>query len=91
MNIVILIYLIISAAVLNLLVYYIFKRFLLPKPNAAIKFLITNIVKDFVWAGLWIYLMEKSTVYFLAITLVFILGSTLLFYNVIKTLNGLEK
>ena len=88
MNIVILIYLIISAAVLNLLVYYIFRRYLLPKPNAAIKFLVVNIIKDVAWAGLWIYLMDKSTIYFLAITLVFIIGSVLIYHNVIRALNN---
>ena len=53
------------------------------------KFLLVNLVKDFVWVSFWIYKLDKDLEIFFYIISVFLINSFLLYYVVIKKLNNI--
>lgn len=79
--------LLLSLFILNVLVFQLFRRVLLNTGNAAMKFLMINIGKDVIWVMVWLKILESNTANFLLITLIFLLGSGILYYFVIRLLN----
>ena len=74
---------------LNFVVYGIFKAKILKVQNPAMKFLLVNGVKDFLWCAAVIFLIEKLPENFFILTVVFLLSSFFLYYFVIKAVNKL--
>ena len=87
MNIVNIILLFVSAAFLNAIVFYIFKKYLIKKENPAMKFLMANIIKDIIWVGFWLLNLENTTSNFLAVIAAFLVTAIFLYYKVIQILN----
>lgn len=87
MNILNLILLFGSAVGLGLIVYFIFKKFLIKTENPAMKFLLTTIFKDMIWVGFWIIYLDYSRTNLLLIVGVFLVTSFLLYFKVIQLLN----
>lgn len=87
MNIVNIILLFLSAALLNVIVFYVFKRYLMKKENPAMKFLMVTIIKDVLWVGYWLVVLENTTTNFLCIIGAFLLTSIFLYFKVIRILN----
>lgn len=87
MNIVNIILLFLSAAFLNLIVFYIFKKYLIKKENPAMKFLMVNIIKDIIWVGYWLINLETSQTNFLFLIGIFLVTSFALYFKVIRFLN----
>ena len=82
-------YLQVSIAIPNLIIYYLFKKIIIKKSNSGMKFLLFNLVKDFVWISFWIYKLDKDLEIFFYIISVFLINSFLLYYVVIKKLNSI--
>ena len=65
------------------------KKIIIKKSNSGMKFLLVNLVKDFVWISFWIYKLDKDLEIFFYIISVFLINSFLLYYVVIKKLNSI--
>ncbi|WP_459084208.1 hypothetical protein [Chryseobacterium sp. A301] len=78
-----------SIGVLNGFMYWVFTRFFVSKENGALKFLGLNVLKDLIWAMVWVSILDRGKNEFLVLIGVFIVGSFLLYSNVIKRLNKL--
>ena len=65
------------------------KKIIIKKSNSGMKFLLVNLVKDFVWVSFWIYKLDKDLEIFFYIISVFLINSFLLYYVVIKKLNSI--
>ncbi|KIA83230.1 hypothetical protein OA84_06685 [Kaistella solincola] len=87
MNITEFIFLIISAAILNVAVFFLFKKYIFRMENPAMKFLGLNIIKDLIWVVFWLSRLENTTESFLAVIGVFLVMSIFLYFKVIQMLN----
>ncbi|KQR94549.1 hypothetical protein ASG01_01300 [Chryseobacterium sp. Leaf180] len=76
-----------GVAILNVVTFYIFKRFLLGKSEAAMKFLVVNIFKDLVWIVASILILEKTKLHFFLLVLLFIISSLAIYFPVIRRIN----
>ncbi len=76
-----------SAAWLNILIFYLFKKYLIGTSNPAMKFLMINIIKDLVWVGFSLILLEHTRNNFLLVIAAFLLTSFFLYYKVIVLIN----
>lgn len=87
MSIIQIIFLVLSAAILNVAVFYLFKKYIVGTENSAMKFLGLNIIKDLLWVVFWLYQLENNTFNFLAVIGVFVVMSVFLYFKVIRLLN----
>ena len=87
MNIVNIIFLFLSAVFLNVILFYIFKKYLMKTSNPGMLFLMINIFKDIIWVGYWLIHLETNKVNFLLLIGVFLLTSFFLYFKVIRLLN----
>ena len=76
-----------SAAFLNVILFYIFKRFLMKTENPAMLFLVINIFKDIIWVGYWLINLETNQTNFLFLIGIFLVTSFALYFKVIRLLN----
>lgn len=74
-------------AVLNIIVFIIFKKYLYGKENAGIRFVLLNISKDIVWLVISLLVIEKNKANFLFIIICFIVASVTIYTPVIKQIN----
>lgn len=74
---------------LNVFMYWVFTRFFVSKENGAIKFLGLNVLKDLIWAMVWVSILNRGKDEFLVLIGVFLVASFLLYSKVIKRLNKL--
>lgn len=74
-------------AVLNIIVFIIFKKYLYGKENAGIRFVLLNISKDIVWLVISLLVIEKNKANFLFIIICFIVASVTIYAPVIKQIN----
>ncbi|QBJ85577.1 hypothetical protein DDI74_04585 [Chryseobacterium gleum] len=74
-------------AILNIIVYIIFKKYLYRKPDAGMKFLTINISKDIIWLVTSLLILEKSKANFLFIVICFIIASFFIYLSIIKLIN----
>lgn len=79
--------LILSAVLLNVILYFVFKSFLLRTSSAGMKFLLLNIAKDVVWLLFWLNVLERTPLHFWSLSMVFLLTSFVLYFKVIRLLN----
>lgn len=87
MNMTLLVLIFVSAVVLNLLVFYIFKKYLMKTENPAMLFLVINIFKDIIWVGYWLINLEMNQTNFLCLIGIFLVTSFALYFKVIRLLN----
>ncbi|ASW73373.1 hypothetical protein IQ37_03415 [Chryseobacterium piperi] len=73
--------------VFNSIVYIIFKRYLQDKPNAAMRFLMVNIVKDVIWFVISLLLIDKTRSNFIFLIICFVAASFFIYFLVIKQIN----
>ncbi len=78
---------IILIAVLNVIVYGIFKKYFFGRPDAGMKFLTVNIVKDLIWLVIVLSVINKTKANFLLIIICFITSSVLIYMSVIRKIN----
>ncbi len=71
----------------NIALFFMFTKFFLNSPNAGMKFLFVNVIKDITWLILGLQLLEKTTPHFLILIFTFLVGSFILYYKVIRQLN----
>ncbi|CAD7814252.1 hypothetical protein CHRY9390_02777 [Chryseobacterium aquaeductus] len=76
-----------SIAVLNIIVFVIFKKYLYGKENAGMKFLTINIAKDLLWIVISLLIIEKNKANFLLIIVCFIVASVTIYTPIIKHIN----
>lgn len=76
-----------SAVVLNVLMFYVFKKYLMKTENPAMLFLMINIFKDIIWVGYWLIHLETTQTNFLFLIGIFLLTSFALYFKVIRLLN----
>ena len=88
MNFLQIVLLILSISLLNVLVFFIFKKYLLKKENPAMKFLGVNVGKDLVWIIFWLFIIEKNTTNFLILIAVFLAATFAIYYMVIRVINN---
>lgn len=74
-------------AILNIIVYVIFKKYLYGKENAGMKFLTLNISKDLLWVVISLLVIDKNKANFLLIIICFIIASVTIYAPVIKQIN----
>ncbi|KNB60292.1 hypothetical protein AR438_09550 [Chryseobacterium aquaticum] len=74
-------------AVLNIIVFIIFKKYLYGKENAGMRFVLLNISKDIVWLVISLLVIEKNKANFLFIIICFIVASVTIYTPVIKQIN----
>lgn len=74
-------------AVLNIIVFIIFKKYLYGKENAGMRFVLLNISKDIVWLVISLLMIEKNKANFLFIIICFIVASVTIYTPVIKQIN----
>ncbi len=74
-------------AVLNIIVFIIFKKYLYGKENAGMRFVLLNISKDIVWLVVSLLVIEKNKANFLFIIICFIVASVTIYTPVIKQIN----
>jgi Co/Zn/Cd efflux system component len=74
-------------AILNIIVFIIFKKYLYRKENAGMKFLTLNISKDLLWLIISLLIIEKTKNNFLLIIICFIVASVTIYTPVIKQIN----
>ncbi|MDF2552487.1 MAG: hypothetical protein K0R77_1762 [Chryseobacterium sp.] len=74
-------------AILNIIVFIIFKKYLYGKENAGMKFLTLNISKDLLWLIISLLIIEKTKNNFLLIIICFIVASVTIYTPVIKQIN----
>ncbi len=79
--------LVFSLLILNFIVFLLFSKVLMKTANSAMKFLIVNIAKDIIWVLAWLNILEKNNTSFLTITIIFLLGSGILYFFIIRMLN----
>ena len=87
MNIVNISLLLISATFLNVILFYIFKKYLMRTDNPAMLFLVINIFKDIIWVGYWLINLETTQTNFLFLIGIFLVSSFALYFKVIRLLN----
>lgn len=87
MNFWVAIVIIFSIIVLNIIVYFLFKKFLYGKPDAAMKFLVINIAKDILWLGISLAVIEKTNTNFIFLLICFLISSFIIYFLVIKAIN----
>lgn len=87
MNFFDLLFLLLTAALLNVAVFYLFRIYMLQKPNPAMKFLFVNTFKDILWVGYWLFQLENTTANLLSVIGVFLFTSFFLYFKVIRLLN----
>lgn len=78
---------IVLIAVLNLIVYWVFRKYLYGKPDAGMKFLLINISKDLIWLVISLLIIDKTKANFLLIIICFIVASILIYTPVIRQIN----
>ncbi|MBF6610602.1 MAG: hypothetical protein ITF99_05600 [Chryseobacterium sp.] len=71
----------------NVGVFFIFTKLLINTPNAGMKFLFVNILKDIAWLIISLQWLEKTTQHFLVLIFTFLTASFILYYKVIRLLN----
>lgn len=76
-----------SAVVLNVLMFYVFKKYLMKTENPAMLFLVINIFKDIIWVGYWLINLETNQTNFLCLIGIFFVTSFALYFKVIRLLN----
>ncbi len=74
-------------AVLNIIVFIIFKKYLYGKENAGMRFVLLNISKDIVWLVISLLVIEKNKANFLFIIICFIVASVTIYTPMIKQIN----
>jgi len=74
-------------AVLNIIVFIIFKKYLYGKENAGMRFVLLNISKDIIWLVISLLVIEKNKANFLFIIICFIVASVTIYTPVIKQIN----
>jgi len=74
-------------AVLNIVVYIIFKKRLYGKENAGMRFITLNISKDILWLIVSLLIIDKTKENFLLIVICFIIFSFLIYLPVIRLIN----
>ncbi|CAA7386863.1 hypothetical protein CHRY9393_01164 [Chryseobacterium fistulae] len=72
---------------LNSVVYILFKKYLHGKPDAGMKFLAVNILKDIIWLIVSLSIIDKTKEGFLSLVICFIVASFLIYLPVIKLIN----
>ena len=77
----------VSAVVLNVIIFYVFKKYLMKTENPAMLFLVINIFKDIIWVGYWLINLETNQTNFLFIIGAFVVTSFALYFKVIRLLN----
>ncbi|MDQ0476352.1 hypothetical protein [Chryseobacterium sp. MDT2-18] len=87
MNILTIALLFLSAACLNVIMFYIFKKYLMKTENPAMLFLMINIFKDIIWVGYWLINLETDQTNFLVLIGIFLVTSFALYFKVIRLLN----
>ncbi|KEY19965.1 hypothetical protein HY04_01710 [Kaistella antarctica] len=87
MNIVNIVLLLLSASLLNVILFYFFKKYLMKTENPAMLFLVINIFKDIIWVGYWIINLETNQTNFLFLIGIFLVTSFALYFKVIRFLN----
>lgn len=87
MNITNLVLVFVSAALLNVIIYYVFKKYLMKTENPAMLFLVVNIFKDIIWVGYWLINLETNQTNFLFVIGIFLVTSFVLYFKVIRLLN----
>lgn len=71
----------------NIGVFFIFRKVWMNTPNAGMKFLFVNILKDIAWLIVSLQWLEKTTPHFLFLIFTFLTASFILYYKVIRLLN----
>jgi hypothetical protein len=74
-------------SILNVSVFAVFKKYMYRKPDAAMKFLAINILKDIIWLIISLIIIEKTKENFLFIVICFIIASLLIYIPIIKLIN----
>lgn len=74
-------------ALLNIIVYIIFKKYLYGKQDAGMKFLVINLSKDLIWLVTSLIIIEKTKANFLFIVICFLVASFLIYLPIIKLIN----
>lgn len=74
-------------ALLNIIVYMIFKKYLYGKQDAGMKFLVINLSKDLIWLITSLIIIEKTKANFLFIVICFLVASFLIYLPIIKLIN----
>lgn len=80
--------LVFSLLSINILVYIIFVKWLIKTENSGIKFLFINIFKDAAWVIFWILKLDRERSGYLLLGGLFLFFSGILYYKVIKAING---
>ena len=87
MNMMNLLWLVLSAAFINVILYYFFKRYLIKTANPGILFMMINIFKDVVWVIYWLKTLEMNRTNFLILIGVFLVASFFLYFKIIRLIN----
>ena len=87
MNMTNLVLVFLSAVVINVIIFYIFKKYLMKTENPAMLFLVLNIFKDIIWVGYWLINLETNQTNFLFLIGIFLVTSFALYFKVIRLLN----
>lgn len=74
-------------AILNIIVFIIFKKYLYGKENAGMRFVLLNISKDILWLVISLLVIDKTKANFLFIIICFIVASVTIYTPVIKQIN----
>lgn len=74
-------------ALLNIIVYIVFKKYLYGKQDAGMRFLVINLSKDLVWLITSLIIIEKTKANFLFIVICFLVASFLIYLPIIKLIN----
>ncbi len=74
-------------ALLNIIVYIVFKKYLYGKQDAGMKFLVINLSKDLIWLITSLIIIEKTKANFLFIVICFLVASFLIYLPIIKLIN----
>lgn len=82
-----LVFVFLSAALLNVIMFFIFKKYLIKTDHPAMLFLVLNIFKDIVWVGYWLIKLETNQTNFLFLIGIFLVTSLALYFKVIRILN----
>lgn len=74
-------------AILNIIVFIIFKKHLYGKENAGMRFVLLNISKDILWLVISLLVIDKTKANFLFVIICFIVASVTIYTPVIKQIN----
>ncbi|SDE72798.1 hypothetical protein [Riemerella columbipharyngis] len=77
-----------SITIVNVVIYFVFKKKILQTPNAGIKFLVINLPKDIAWVVFSIMILDRTKENFFLLCMLFLWFSFVLYGLIIRLLNN---